>query len=415
MRVAYVVSTLKRCGPVNVLFDIVNNLDSSCEASVFTLAPEPDESRAGDFERIGVPVKQVFDSRVRSMLSGSRVLGREIARFAPDVVHAHGFRATLLCRNLPFARIVTVHNCIFEDFLTTYGRLRATWMTRSEVSALRRFDVVVACSESNADYLRREYGLEVETIRNGVDQTKYHPLAAAPRRELREKLGIGADTLALVATGGCSERKRTFPLVKAFSSALAEAGADAELHVFGEGPDYARCASLGLPRVHFHGFVADVVPWLQACDLFVSASASEGMPLAVLEAISCGLPALLSDIPPHREIADEPSISGCVALFEINSNVAVFRLRDILVSRQIDRPKGFACFSAGDMARQYDCIYRRFGGSDSASNFSICGITPDSWSRDALEKDSYSCLHSTPFSSFVSESCNSHSLSLLST
>lgn len=358
MRVAYVISTLKRCGPVNVLFDIVNNLDVSCEAVVFTLAPEPDGSRAEDFERIGVPVERVFDSRAQSMRGGGRALGRAVARFAPDVVHVHGFRATLLCRDLPYARIATVHNCIFEDYLTTYGRFRATWMARTEVSALKRFDAVVACSESNADYLRREYGLEVVAIRNGVDQAKYLPLAAAPREELRDRLGISPDTLALVATGGCSERKRTLSLVEAFSSALKETGADAELHVFGEGPEYSKCKSLGLPRVHFHGFVADVVPWLQACDLFVSASASEGMPLAVLEAISCGLPALLSDIPPHREIESIMGEQRCVA---IGGASAIFKIMGSRNSLKIMRPGNTRNLSSRAMGKKYQDLYHGFG------------------------------------------------------
>ncbi len=357
MRVAYVISTLKRCGPVNVLFDIVNNLDASCETAVFTLAPEPDGSRAEDFERIGLPVKRVFDSRTQSMLGGNRALSRAIARFAPDIVHAHGFRATILCRDLPYARIATVHNCIFEDYLTTYGKPRAIWMTRVEVSALRRYDAVIACSESNADYLRKEYDLEVEAIRNGVDQTKYLPLAAAPREELRKRLGIGQNTLAFVSTGGCSERKRTLPLVEAFSSALKETAADAELHVFGEGPEYAKCRSLGLPRVYFHGFVDEVVPWLQACDLFVSASASEGMPLAVLEAISCGLPALLSDIPPHREIVSVMGSQHCAICVD-SASLNDTMIQSLLGIAQLEGLQAApAIFSSKTMADTYINLY----------------------------------------------------------
>ena len=246
MRIAYVISTLDQCGPVNVLYGIAANLCDANEIVVFTLAPEPKGSRAGDFEELGIAVKCVVGGRAQSFLFGRRVLLRALEEFGPDVVHSHGFRATVLCCDLPYPKIVTVHNCIYEDYLTTYGRAKATWMTRLEVAALRRFDEVVACSKSNADYLHTEYGLTASVVRNGVDQTKFFPLTAKPRKELRKRLGISDDALALVATGGCSERKRTLPLAEAFSSALKETGADAVLHVFGEGPDYVRCKSLGI-------------------------------------------------------------------------------------------------------------------------------------------------------------------------
>ncbi|MPZ63258.1 MAG: glycosyltransferase [Propionibacteriales bacterium] len=48
----------------------------------------------------------------------------------------------------------------------------------------------------------------------------------------------------------------------------------------------------------------DVYRLLNTADVFVSASGGEGLPVAVLEAMACGCPVILSDIPPHREIAN---------------------------------------------------------------------------------------------------------------
>ena len=47
-----------------------------------------------------------------------------------------------------------------------------------------------------------------------------------------------------------------------------------------------------------------VFEYFKRADLFVSASWGEGLPVAVLEAMACRRPVILSDIPPHREIAE---------------------------------------------------------------------------------------------------------------
>ena len=62
-----------------------------------------------------------------------------------------------------------------------------------------------------------------------------------------------------------------------------------------------RCG--GVPQwVRLLGPRSDVGAYYRAADVFLSASRTEGMPYAVLEAAYCGLPLVLSDIAPHREL-----------------------------------------------------------------------------------------------------------------
>jgi glycosyltransferase involved in cell wall biosynthesis len=58
-------------------------------------------------------------------------------------------------------------------------------------------------------------------------------------------------------------------------------------------------------KVTFAGLIprVEVFRQLAEASLFVSASSREGMPIAVLEAMACKCPVILSDIPPHREIS----------------------------------------------------------------------------------------------------------------
>jgi len=86
---------------------------------------------------------------------------------------------------------------------------------------------------------------------------------------------------------------------------------DTKLVFLGEGhlrPSLTqKVESLGLQkRVQLAGMVArdKVFEYFALADLFVSASRGEGLPVAVMEAMACCRPVVLSDIPPHREIAE---------------------------------------------------------------------------------------------------------------
>jgi glycosyltransferase involved in cell wall biosynthesis len=85
-----------------------------------------------------------------------------------------------------------------------------------------------------------------------------------------------------------------------------------DLVVCGHGPERARLEALarelGLADcVQFTGFTADLWSYLRTARVFVSTSAFEGCPNTVLECFAAGTPAILSDHPSHREIADETS------------------------------------------------------------------------------------------------------------
>ena len=60
-------------------------------------------------------------------------------------------------------------------------------------------------------------------------------------------------------------------------------------------------------RVLLPGFVSDAAGWMKAADVFVSVSHCEGRPNALMEAMACGTPLVVSDIPEHREILDARS------------------------------------------------------------------------------------------------------------
>ena len=86
----------------------------------------------------------------------------------------------------------------------------------------------------------------------------------------------------------------------------------------GEGPQRSELEvmrhKLGLDAdVHFTGHLPAASVWalMKKASVFVSLSAYEGCPNTVMEAMACGCPLVLSDIPAHREILDESVCALC--------------------------------------------------------------------------------------------------------
>ena len=84
---------------------------------------------------------------------------------------------------------------------------------------------------------------------------------------------------------------------------------EAVLLLLGDGNDRKELESTysSYENVIFRGKVDNVFEYLQASDVYVSTSKSEGLPNGVLEAMAIGLPLLLSNIPQHIEVLE----AGC--------------------------------------------------------------------------------------------------------
>ncbi len=317
------------------------------------------------------------DGSVRGAMT---VLRRSLRAHDYDLVHVHDPAAAALLlaacalerrgrRNL----VVTVHN--------SWPNLRPRNRVLTAANALV-YPTTVACSRAAAasmpNWLRTLAGRRIQVVPNGVDVARVDRALSG-----LEGTGPGGSRgLTVVTVGRLIAIKDQATLVRAFARAGHR---DDRLVIVGQGPlreelqGLARDLGLG-DQVELRGLMPreEVYRLLAAADLFVSPSRGEGLPLSVLEAMAAGLPVVLSDIAPHREIiadARRPAtmVRTGVVLVPADDTAATARAIDDL--RALG-PAGRAAagararrhvqehFSVGSMTRGYDAVYAGLLGRD---------------------------------------------------
>lgn len=218
-----------------------------------------------------------------------------------DVLHAHGLLYLSSTIGVWLARqrglrIVAAEHVGFVD----YHSHLINWVERIAFATIGRFgacraDVLVVLNRQLQEEMRPlvKAGTPIEKIVNGVDTTLFCPPTPAEKADLRARRGMRQPVVLFVGR-----------LVKKKGIDIVLAAADDSFETWVCGPQSPNQSIAG---VHATGSVEqDVLRELyQSADLFVLPSADEGFPLAVQEALACGLPVIVSDNPTNREFLDD--------------------------------------------------------------------------------------------------------------
>ena len=307
MKILMVVAHLRRGGLVEVVYNLCARLteEKNIHLAVLSLRKEPGNSRVDDFARLGVKVMSL-EKTYLSCEVGSCFVTKQVQRivdkYAIDIVHCHGYHPAIVCAGLEkVKKMTTLHDRATEDFLNAFGPVLGRYMLARYFHALRKFDMNVAVSESGAQ-LYHQYLSHVTFVNNGIDTNRFCVANAVTRKTLRERLLISDDAKVFVTSGRVEREKRCEELVSFFSR--QDENKHICLLVLGGGTRLESCKALAkrCSNIIFTGQVANVSDYLQCADYYISYSKSEGMSMAVCEAVACGLFPVLSDIPAHEDL-----------------------------------------------------------------------------------------------------------------
>ena len=292
-----------------------------------------------------------------------------------DIVHIHGgysdyigcILAAVLLRRRSLIKVTTPGDDDIASF--NKSRLGRLWST-----VMRRASGYIALNQPIVSTLVGQgIGADrIHVIPNGVDTERFRPLQDHDaKRAVRRKLNLPEDQLLLISVGALVTRKGAHRMIPALAKAVSE-GRDCSLALVGTDMyemGYvealrrdAMSSGVG-DRVFFCGEQTDVAPFLQAADIFVQLSEQEGMSNAVLEAMSVGLPCIVTNLPGTGEVIDsgENGLLLPGKSLEDETTSAFLQLIDNVVERKrmglAARERISRNFSLRAVADRYERLY----------------------------------------------------------
>ena len=284
-----------------------------------------------------------------------------------DLVHAHfwgSFFYAALARWPGHAPAV-----LFMD----HGWVSAVPDFRKEYWAnrflFRRNDRAVGVSEPVYRSLIERRGFppaRTALIPNGIDLSAFHP-DGPERAAVRAELNIGPDDLVLIQVARLDPIKN-HPLAIRALELVRQRQPDARLVVVGDGPERNALAALARDRgleqhVLMLGMRGDVSRLLQAADIVLLTSTSEGMPLSLIEGMATGLPVVATNVGGIPQVVR----AGETGLLVPSDDAGALAERVLELATapehraqlgQAGRARARAKFSEDHMVATYDRMYR---------------------------------------------------------
>jgi len=251
-------------------------------------------------------------------------------------------------------------------------RLQQTLLGRFELRLFRRLAdrVFILNSAMYEEFLSLGFaGAKLAYLTCGVDPVALAPASPAERAMLRQKWDVPLDDMVVTTICRFVPGKRINTIIDAFAQAH-RSESKALLMLGGAGPEYdslmAQVKRLGLTNVtRFVGPLSkkQVAELLRLTDVYMLVSSSEGIPLALMEAMSVGLPSIVSDIAGTEALVQTDREGYRIEAGDIQgiANALIKMLQDVSLRQRLGanaRQRIVQCYTLDIIAAQHEQIYR---------------------------------------------------------
>lgn len=284
-------------------------------------------------------LKQIIDTGHYDIIHCHTPVGAALARLAAREARKKGTKV-----------IYTAHGFHFYK-----GAPLLNWLIFYPVERWLAHDTDVLITINQEDYQRAQHfkaGKVVYVPGVGVDLKKFH-VDVTDKAVKRQELGLAADDFVLLSVGELIPRKNHQVVLRALGR-LQEQGklGNIQYLICGQGAKMDELKELAksldiAEHVHFLGYRRDIPDICSASDVFMFMSLQEGLPVALMEAMACGLPAVCTSIRGNTDLI-ENGVTGFLADNTPEATAEAIQkmkadpvLRDSLAANALERIKQF--------------------------------------------------------------------------
>lgn len=363
MEVVYLITHAKQTGPVNQALNILMGLNrvDGAHAILLTLEKEINgNSWLQRFRDNNIDTVQ-FNLPKWNVWGCVSKLKKYIKDHHINVVHSSGYKADWV-NMMVRKHVVTVstQRCLPTEVAEKLPKVIRPILEVHHLSIIKKIDKVVACSKALQKVFVEQYGMNISAVQNAVNTEFFTPVGEDKKMELRKQLSLPVDKTTYLVLGSLRKRKNVGLIIDAFKEIENDI---IQLLIVGTGPDYEALTKQASDdcRIIFTGATSKPKDYLQASDYLVSSALAEGLPNTVLEALSCGLIPILSDIEPHKELVEGTSVKH---IFERHSKEDLTTMLkeslswNVAEQSKAARQVAVESFGIDSLASKYQEIYK---------------------------------------------------------
>ena len=299
MKILHVIGGGDVGGSRTHIFTLLSNIKDRADIKLVCL-------RDGDFangaKALGIDTEVVSGSNI---YASSKKVSNIIDRFGADIVHSHGAKANIVAiktkkKHPDIKYITTLHSDYAHDY--DNNLIKKLTIKKMNKKALRKMDYYQCVSADLKDKMVERYFPEdyIFTLPNGFDFSSVKP--SMSKSEFLDSRNITYDENVVYV--GILARLTKVKGVDVFIRAAASAikrHKNIEFLIAGDGEDIGKLKALTndlniYQHVHFLGYVNNPIDFLNAIDINVISSHTEGFPYSIIEGAALRKATIASDV-----------------------------------------------------------------------------------------------------------------------